>query len=90
MNAAIESKGGNQYLVTIGEESRMVDLDGFTIMSNEDYSAIEQAGLLQDDMECPATAKNNKLWDNFELAALEYAANYSGFDAEEYIANHAE
>jgi hypothetical protein len=81
----VESLGANQYRV--GGE--VVDLEGFTVMSDEDYARLEELGLDTDDMICP------NMWDiggedyRFK-AALEFAANYSGFDVEQYIANHTE
>ena len=80
----VTSMGGNKYHVTIGKAEEVIDLDGFTVMSNEDYAEVERAGLTTDDMICPSQ------WDlkedgYFFKEALDTAANYSGFSAEEYI-----
>ena len=37
----VESKGGNKYLVTIGKKCKLVDLDGFTCMPDDDFALLE-------------------------------------------------
>lgn len=86
--AQVVSKGGNQYLVTIGEDTKNVDLDGMTVMSDEDYNKVEEAGLIQEDTMISPQHWNLAEEDYFFKAALEYAANYSGFQADEYIAEN--
>ena len=83
-NATVTDKGGNQYAVQLGS-TITVDLDGFTIMSNEDYKLVDQHNALQDTMECPQSAKDSGLYNRHELAAIDHAANCSGFIAQEYI-----
>ena len=85
-NCSIESKGGNQYKVTFKAESKIIDLDGYTMMSDDDYNMIQEAGLIQDEMMSPQFHEGDLFW----LAAAKNAANYSGFDVEEYIAENQE
>lgn len=83
--ANVEKKGGNQYLVTIGKKSEIVDLDGYTVMGDDDYNEVEKAGLIQDDMWCPSMWNITGDNDKFFKVALAFAANYSGFIAKKYI-----
>lgn len=83
----VNSKGGNQYDVTIGDETRTVDLDGCTVMSDEDYAEVDAAGLATDDMWSPDMWNLTDENDYFFRAALEHAANYSGFNSADYIAD---
>lgn len=84
-NSTIDKLGGHQYKVTIGEETEIVDLDGYTIMSDEDYKMIEDAGLLDINMVSPSTYNFSGTATKCELEAIAYAANYTGFDAKRYI-----
>ncbi len=85
MTATIQKLGGNQYKVTIEEQTQKIDLDGYTIMSNEDFAKIKEAGFLGDDMWCPSLAQELFSEDQFFCEAIKFVANYSGFDAERYI-----
>jgi len=89
-NANVSKLGGNQYRVEIGKKTEVVDLDGYTIMSNDDYEEIEKAGLVQDTMWCPSIWNVTGDNDKFFKAALEHAANYSGFIASKYIEENQE
>lgn len=97
----IETKGGNQYNVTIGDETRTIDLDGYTVVSDENEQAMSAAGLDTNNMYggtlmCPAWSESSEI-DPFFAAAVEFAANlvefaanYSGFDVAEAIKMHKE
>lgn len=86
-NIKIEGKGGNQYEVTLLQRTEMVDLDGITVVSDEDYTRLQEAGLDDDTIICPAHAE--AVGDEFFCAAVYHALNYSGFDVDEYILNHS-
>jgi hypothetical protein len=92
LESVVNSLGGNQYRVTIkwasGEETQNVDLDGYDVISDDDYEAVESAGLLDDYMISPSHWDDCGETDFYFKAALEYAANYSGFNAEEYISEN--
>jgi hypothetical protein len=88
-NSTVNSLGGNQYGVTIEGKTTTVDLDGFTIMSDEEYKKLDEAEMIEDSMMCPEISEYSGE-DPFFRAAVEYAANYSGFIAEEYITNMQE
>lgn len=77
----VEARGGNKYKVTIGDKVRTIDLDGFTVVSDDDFELIEQAGLDEDHFISPKHHNGDLFWK----AAAEHAINYSGFDASEYI-----
>lgn len=93
MTTTVTSRGGNKYKVSIDGRAETVDLDGFTIMADDEYDKILAAEkehgevFLQDEMECPTSARESGVWNEHELAALDHVANYSGFDAEEYLAS---
>lgn len=82
--------GGNQYRVDVDGVERDVDLDGFSIITDEDMDALEAAGIDEDHFMCPRDAGLADQDDLHFIAAVEYAANYSGFDVDQYIANSAE
>jgi hypothetical protein len=84
----IQPKGGNQYLVTINNHSKIVDMDGFTIITNSNRDKLELAGLLADDMISPSMGLEVDRDDAHGFEALNYAANYTGFDADKYIAEN--
>lgn len=88
-NASVIYQGGNQYLVKLGEDSQIVDLDGYTIMSDEDYEKLEALDLIHDTMWCPSMWDVTGDNDYFFRAALDHAANYSGFDVEQYISENS-
>ena len=60
-------------------------------MSDDEYNRILEAEretgvvLMQDEMECPTSAREAGTWSEHELAALDEVANYSGFDAQDYV-----
>jgi hypothetical protein len=83
----VTPKGGNQYLVTIGNRAELVDLDGYTIIRDEDFDKLEKAGLLEDTMWCPKLAQELEKSDKFFCAAIDHCANYSGFNVDDYIAD---
>jgi len=72
--------GGNQYEVTIGDETRIIDMDGITAVSNEDYDRLEEEGLA-DNFYAPIHSTGDEFWG----LALQEMLNYSEFDVEEYI-----
>lgn len=75
------SLGGNQYSVTIGDETRNIDLDGLTVVSDEDYRRLDDAWLDNDTFIAPMHSDG----DMFREEAAHTAANYSGFDVDAYI-----
>jgi len=77
MNDQVTSKGGNQYEVN-GE---LVDMDGYTVVSDEDYAKIEKAGLDGGEFIAPMHSDGDRNW---KLVA-EYCVNYSGLDVDEWI-----
>jgi hypothetical protein len=85
INSKVISKGGSKYEVTIGDDTQLINLEGTTVMSDEDFEKIEQAGLLLDEMECPKAARFSELYTPHTLAALDYVANHSDFNADNYI-----
>jgi len=80
-NYTVTPVGGNNYRVTCGNRSETVDLDGFDVVTNEDFLRIEEAGLDNDVIIAPMHSGGDDFW----VAAAEYACNYSGFDVDEYI-----
>lgn len=88
----VEGLGGNKYKVTIGQRSQIIDLDGFTILSDEEMEKLESSGLgWVDEMEiwCPRDAELVEP-DPFFAAAISHVANYTGLTAADLIANRQE
>lgn len=77
--------GGNQYMVTIDDQTRTVDLDGVTIVSDSDFSKIERAGLSTEGFLTPSDYNVTGEADLFWLEAAKTALNYSGFDVKSYL-----
>jgi hypothetical protein len=84
MNCKVQRLGGNQYRVTSGDEMRTIDLDGFTVMSDDDYNKLYSLNLVAEDMTSPQHSEGDEMWE----AAVTIVANYSGFNADMYIAEH--
>ena len=63
---------------------KTVDLDGMTIISNEDYDRLESLNMLHEDMFAPKHSEGDEFW----LAAVESLVNYSDFDVDQYIADY--
>jgi len=82
----VRSLGGNQYEVTIGEETRTIDLDGYTVISDTDWNRIDDAGLDDDTFISPHHDDGDEFW----AAAANEAANYSGFDVDAFIEENKE
>jgi hypothetical protein len=84
----VHPRGGNQYEVISEDtgETTVIDLDGMTVMSDEDYDRLEDLGLLRDDMFSYQHSEGDRAW----AAAVEYAVNYSGWDIDAYIAEQEE
>ena len=80
----VRSIGRNQYEVTRGDDVETVDLDGFTVVSIEDFALLEAAGLDSDAFITPEHSGGDKFWQ----AAAEYATDNSGFDMDEYISEN--
>lgn len=80
----IEDMGGNQYRVTIDGYTRWVDLDGVTIVTNEDYDQLEATGLDDDTFLAPKHSDDDVFW----TAAAEHVANRSEFDVNRYISEN--
>lgn len=94
-NADVTKLGGNQYKVVINlPVTEAVDLDGYTVIKNDDYEKLDEAGLLEGDIAdrmnfiSPASAEGVDPDDKHFIAAVEYAANYSGFDVDQYISEN--
>jgi len=81
-NATIQSRGSNQYSVTIGNSTKIIDLDGMDVVSTDDYIRMEDAGMDMDDYIHP-NIDNDPHWH----AATKYAVEYSGIDVDERIAS---
>ncbi|GEM_PF-6695288 len=83
----VRKQGGNQYLVTClsCHTAKVIDLDGFTIMSDKDRAELASARCEMDDSMSPDIALDSDGDDLHFLAAVKHAANYSGFDAKKYI-----
>jgi len=81
-HTTVTSIGGNEYEVTIGDVTQVVDLDGFTPISDDDYTAIDT---VVDDMDDSFIAPMHSDGDKFFLAALEYVISYTQFDVDEYL-----
>ena len=84
-NSKVIRLGGNQYAVTIDDNTENVDLDGNTIVSDDDYTTLENAGMNMDVFLSPQHSEGDAYW---YLAAKD-KVNYSGFDADSYISNHS-
>ena len=83
-NVKVSSRGGNQYEVTIGDEIRVIDLDGYTIITDDDRALMEAAGLDVDNMDHGTMVSPDMGIDDgdeFFAAAVDHCANYSGFNA---------
>lgn len=84
-NIDVHPLGGNQYGVEYDQDGRhidkVVDLDGLTPVSDEDFEKLEAAGLCDDDFIAPMHADDDLAWE----FACEEAVNYSGFDVDAYI-----
>lgn len=80
-NATVEGLGGNQYMVTIGNESKRIDLDGYLVLSDEDFYHLDDLNILRDDMTSPSQSDGDLFW---EAAAIN-EARYSGFNVDQYI-----
>lgn len=80
----IEQKSGNEYLVTCPtcHDSRIINLDGLTIVSPEDEAKLEAAGLYDDTTMITPDYHNG---DTYWQAAADYVLSYSGFNADDYI-----
>jgi len=81
MQTSIKPMGGNQYQVTIGNESRIVDLDGFTVVTDEVSDAMDVAGMDTDLIMSPQYA-NPEGDDPFFEAAVKYVANFSPYSVD--------
>jgi hypothetical protein len=82
----VEGKGGNQYQVTIKGKMEMVDLDGLTIVSNEDYDKLEEE-LGEASLET-FISPQHYAGDIYWLAAVTEVLRYSGFDVDSYISEN--
>ena len=97
-NPRVKSQGSNQYLVSIGNVSHVIDLDGYTFCTDDDWSKLESAGCDPTNMyggtlvspqvaeEMASTDDDGDWW----LAAVNEAVNYSGFDVDEAIKTEKE
>lgn len=77
----VRSLGGNQYNVDIDGDVRIIDLDGVTAVSDDDYKKLEEAGLADDNMLAPMHGED----DAHYVEAMNHVINYSGFDVDAYI-----
>lgn len=82
--------GGNQYTVQCSDgEIRRIDLDGITIISEEDRKKLDDAD--SDDFGLITIAEGMSAdADPFWEAAANEALNYSGFDVDFHIALNLE
>ena len=80
-NSKVIRLGGNQYAVTIDDNTKNVDLDGNTIVSDDDYTTLENAGMDMDKFLSPQHSEGDAFW----YLAAKCAANYTGFDVESHI-----
>jgi hypothetical protein len=96
-SAKVESKGGNQYAVTITsptgtEIMRSVDMDGIDIIGDEDYKKLVNAGLDADYMltvdQYSEDLGNEEYQNIANQATAEFVLNYSGFDVDDFIKNN--
>ena len=77
----IKERGGNQYEVTIGDETKLVDLDGVDCFTNEDYARIVEEGVDADFIFAPMHNAGDEFW----AAAVEYVTQNSRIDIDDYI-----
>lgn len=83
-NIDITPLGGNKYLAKWGdkdEQSELIDMDGVTIVSDDDLEKLEKAGLDNDTFLSPKNGCGDEIWE----AVAQYVVNYSGLDVDEYI-----
>lgn len=70
-----------RFEVTIDDVTRVIDIDLYNILSDEDYNRLDSLGKLQDDMNCPW------LGDAFWIAVAKPIAAKNSFDVEKYLEN---
>lgn len=85
-NATIQSLIGNKHKVTIEWVTKIIDLDGMTVISNEDYELLADAWLDRDDR---LIAPMHSDWDEHREAAAEQVSHYNWFDIKKYIAENS-
>ena len=88
VNSTITSLGGNQYKVTIKNKTKVIDMDGITIISDENMDKLENAGLSTDGFFTPDMWADNSEHPEHDLVIAQHILNYSGFDVDEWLKNN--